>query len=333
MTIYLNASSHGLPASNTCVRMARHTAEEARLGTYTAALAVADEVAGIRLLAAHLLGAMPERTGFSATTTDAWLRIVAQLELHGRRVLVAAHEWGDNVRMLRRLGARVEVIRGRTPADWEARIDDDLAAIFAPMVTSVQGLHYPVAGIGALPRPDGCRFIVDAAQALGRMPVDVGLIGCDALVATGRKWLRGPRGTAIFWLTPGMGVVGDVEPFDSPVAARLGLGAALEDAMRGDVVVTARDLARLRLHGVEAAGRTGLTVLEGGPGGALAIRVNDPARVTAALNTAGIVAKLPDAMRDEPEAPCPGPVVRLSPHIYNTTHEIDRAIAVIANVQ
>ena len=44
-------------------------------------------------------------------------------------------------------------------------------------------------------RPDGCAFVVDAAQSVGQMPVSVMELNCDVLAATCRKWLRGPRDT------------------------------------------------------------------------------------------------------------------------------------------
>ncbi|MCZ0310163.1 aminotransferase class V-fold PLP-dependent enzyme, partial [Escherichia coli] len=54
--------------------------------------------------------------------------------------------------------------------------------------------------IGRVTRAAGIPYFIDAAQALGQLPVDVSAIGCDMLKGSGRKFLRGPRGAAILYL-------------------------------------------------------------------------------------------------------------------------------------
>ncbi len=67
--------------------------------------------------------------------------------------------------------------------------------ISAVHIPTSSGLVEPVAAIGALGRRYGALTVLDATQSVGQLDIDVSALDCDALVTTGRKYLRGPRGT------------------------------------------------------------------------------------------------------------------------------------------
>jgi len=342
MTIYLNASSHGLPSQQTMQRIRDHMEMELEIGPIAARNRVENELATIRQNAGTLIGCRPEELGFASTTFSIWTSIVSRLDIAGKRLLIAPHEWGENIAALKifaaNAGATLELLPPLALKEpdlgaWAARIDDDVAGIFVPMVTSIAGHRYPVEVIGALPRPQGCKFVVDAAQALGQTPIDISKLNCDVLVATCRKWLRGPRGTALFWLAPSLGpglALEDVEPFDANVALRLGLGATLYEALNTGVDEIAEKIAHLTGYAYMRANSIGLNTLSANKPdtGALCLGI-PPAKVSPIakiLANSDQHVKWPNAANDEPCATEQFgglAALRISPHIYNSTSEID----------
>jgi cysteine desulfurase/selenocysteine lyase len=161
---------------------------------------------------AALIGAQPDEIALVENATFAWHQAFWSLPLRpGDRILTCTVEYASSylsfLQAQRRRGATVEVIpddeHGQVSVEALARLLGDGAPVGLVAVTHVPtngGLVNPAAEVGALCRRAGVPFLLDASQSVGQMPVDVEAIGCDLLSATGRKFLRAPRGTAFLYV-------------------------------------------------------------------------------------------------------------------------------------
>lgn len=351
--IYLNAAGLGSPDRRVHERIAAHAALEAAVGSPAAAAEAADELAAVRGKVARLIGAAPETVALASNTTQAWQALVGALDLKGRRILLAPHEWGPFVRRLGPIAeaaeARVETLPAldlAAPdlAPWADRIDDDVAAIFLPAVTSVAGLRYPIEDIGRLPRPARTKLLIDAAQMVGQAPLDVDAVGCDALFSTTRKWVRGPRQTAFAWIaadwrSPAFGdkpLAQALDMGDRQAAVWLGLGVALDQLIEDSVERAASRLAEGADRFRAALSEVGAEVLVSGPASTAIVSIGVPARakpvIVERFAALGVVAKWPDPGADQPLSDDHDDVdhiLRLSPHRDTAPADLDRVVAAI----
>ncbi len=183
---------------------------EARLGGYEAADAQAEALEDFYHAAAQLLNAHPDEIAFTTSATRAFQLAAYAFDFRpGDRILTGLAEYGGQIiaylQMARRRGVEVVWVpndaHGQLDlAALERMVDDRTRLIAVAHMPTGNGLVNPVHEVGRLARRYGIPFLLDATQSIGQVPLDVEALGCDVLVATGRKYLRGPRGTGLLYV-------------------------------------------------------------------------------------------------------------------------------------
>lgn len=373
---YFNAAGAGLMSDAVVERTIRHLRLEHRVGGYEAARATADESDELYVSAAALLGADPDEIACFDTATSGLRGIFDALRLGPGDTVIAPRSSyvSQALRLLamkRHAGVRLDVV----PDDAGGAMDLDAlerslraatgrVVVSAVHVPTSSGRVEPVAAIAALARDHGALTVLDATQSVGQIDIDVRSIGCDALVTTGRKFLRGPRGTALAYVRRGVldglgawapdvrgsvwtgaeewttdGTARQLETWEAAVAARLGLGIALREALARGMAATEAHLVRLgaRLRGALAA-IDGVTVTDppASPSGIVTFTV-------AGLPGSQVVGRLREARIDTIAIPAShaqwdlgarglDSVVRVSPHVYNDDADIEAVLGGVAEI-
>lgn len=305
---------------------------------------------------AALLGCRAAELLITRSTTDAMNILVSGIRLNaGDRVLLTdqEHEGGTYcwTNLARRRGIVVDTIpitpEDHDPAAIVARfagaIRPGTKVISVSHVISATGYLMPIPEIAALARSKGILCVVDGAQALGQIPVDVKALGCAAYAAPGHKWLMGPKGTGMLYLAPETG--DRVEPVQLEDGHRfisnstgvgclplcIGLGAAAAAARKRDVTtIRARTLAlrNRACHGLtRIPGLRLASVPPGAPAATALVAAYLPDGIDSSAFRAAMRTRHQIIVKMAEKRWFNG--FRLSPHIFNDEEDVDRALRAI----
>lgn len=372
--IHLNNAGAGLLSRQTLKTVTSHLELEASIGGYEAADQERERIDATYARIARLVGGQPGEVALFDNSTHAWNAAFYSMTFKpGDRILTGRAEYGSSVlaylQIAQRTGAEVVVVPNDESGQLDTTalanlIDDRTRLVGVAHVPTSGGLVNPAAEIGRITRAAGVPFLLDATQSVGQFPVDVAEIGCDMLTATGRKFLRGPRGTGFLWVR--REALAYLEPHVIEIAAAtwdghrsytwhagarrfetwevgyaniLGLSTAVQQALElGMNAIGQRTIAlgaylRDRLDSLP-----GITTYDLGrqPCAIVTCKVHraPTAHVAAALAAHGINVSTTNPVQSQfdTEVRDVHPLVRLSPHYYNTEAEIDRAVNVLAEL-
>lgn len=208
--LHLNNAGAALMPQPVLQAQLDHLQLEAENGGYEAAARENPRLEAFYDAAARLLNCQRHEVAFVENATRAWDMAFYSIPFQsGDRILTAEAEYASNyiafLQIARKTGAQVEVIPSDEAgqlslAALQYMIDSRVKLIAITHVPTNGGLINPAAEVGAIARDNSILFLLDACQSVGQMPIDVQQIGCDFLSATGRKFLRGPRGTGFLYV-------------------------------------------------------------------------------------------------------------------------------------
>jgi selenocysteine lyase/cysteine desulfurase len=312
----------------------------------------------VRELGARLLGTRPERIFVVRSTTQGLGIAATGLPLHdGDNVVLVEKEFPANLRPWMPLGRRGVELRlvpqrdGRVLLDDLARaVDRRTAAVSLSFVQFLSGFRIDLGPVAELCRRHDALLVVDAIQGLGVFPLDVEALGVDLLSADAHKWLLGPEGVGLGYVSergleriqPALeGWLSVERPFDffdlqqplKPGAARFeegalnlagifGFSGSLELILGAGVEALGQRILALTDHLAERLAARGWSVLSPRArpqekSGILLLSHpdgRDMDLLNGQLERRGIVVSARDG------------ALRVAPHAYNTFEEMDRLV-------
>lgn len=350
-----------------------HLQLEQNLGGYEAANHAASAMENFYLALAALLHCQPEDIAFVENATRAWEMALYALPLKpGDEIIYFDSEYASNYLGLLHLVRQRGVALIHAPMTdsglvdlerLEASISGKTRLLALTHVASQRGDIQPAAAVGEIARRHGLYYLLDACQSAGQINLDVGAIGCDFLCGTGRKYLRGPRGTGFLYVNPAR--LPELEPvfvdlqaaqwlapdefswregarrfetFERSVAGMIGLGVAADYATRLDMRTIENRIRTLaEALATSLAAVPGITVHEKSDQRSGIVTLTRDgiaaARLQQLLHAQGVntsVSRSANARLDL-AAESVGDVLRASLHYYNTEKEIDRFVELVAS--
>lgn len=352
-----------------------HLDLEAAIGGYEAHAERADQLGAIYPLIAEFIHADCSEIAILENATAAWCQVFYAMTFEpGDRILTCEAEYAANYVAFLQRQKRDGIIIDIIPSDqngaldtqaMESMIEDRTVLIAITWIPTNGGLVNPAERVGQIAKKNNIPYLLDACQAIGQMPVNVKKLQCDFLSATGRKFLRGPRGTGFLYIRKAL--IKTLEPpmidhfaapwveashyqlrddarrfenWENAYALRAGLGAAVEY-----VNGIGLDVIQERSWGLAASLREKLSSLSGA-------RVYDlgseqcaivsfsieglAARETVAqlrMKGINIGASDPASTRLDAEARSLPTLLRAAPHYYNTESELDQLVLALEELK
>ena len=372
--LHFNNAGAALMPESVLATVINHLHLEAKIGGYEAANQEATRLEKVYRSIAQLINCQPDEIAVVENATRAWDMAFYSLPLQaGDRILTACNEYASNyiafLQMAKLRGVEIDVVENDQYGQIDLtrlkeKIDDRVKLIAITHVPTNGGLINPAAAVGKLAKEHKIPYLLDACQSVGQLVIDVEEIGCDLLSATGRKYLRAPRGTGFLYVRKS--ILEKLEPpfldlhaaewsslnqyemrpdarrfenWECNVAAKLGLGQAVDYALKlglsnieHQVTALAKQLrmalAALPSVTVQDLGENKCGIVTFTVAGHSALEV----KVYLASKAINVAASTLSGTRIDMENRGLLDVVRASVHYYNTEEEIAKFCAAVQSI-
>jgi selenocysteine lyase/cysteine desulfurase len=364
--VHFNNAGAALMPTPVVESVVNHLELEANIGGYEAAEKVQDKIENVYQAISVLIGCQRDEIGVIENATRAWDMAFYSIRFKpGDKILTCMAEYSSNflafLQIANRTGAKVEVV----PNDQHGQIsilslqkqmDKQVKLIAITHVPTNGGLVNPAKKVGEIAREAGVYYLLDACQSVGQLPVNVQDIKCDMLSATGRKYLRGPRGTGFLYVRREL--IEELEPpfidlhagqwvatnqyeirrdarrfenWETNYATKIGLGVAIEYALKwGIEAIWERILAlaqslRDRLNQIPGVRILDLGQVKCGIV-SFTLKGRNPVNIKKQLQDQNINVSVSDlkSTRLDMESRSLASLVRASVHYYNNEDEINK---------
>lgn len=212
--VHFNNAGASLSPQPVTDALFEHLLLEQRIGGYEAGDATQAAQENFYHAFGRLLSCNPREIAYMENATRAWTLLLQAMPLtQGDRIITGQSEYASNYLTLLHLAKtrhiRIDVIPNDSNGQiclqtLREKIDEDVRLIALTHVPSQSGVVHPAAEVGRIARRHRIFYLLDACQSAGQLDLNVDELGCDMLTGSGRKYLRGPRGTGFMYVRQSM---------------------------------------------------------------------------------------------------------------------------------
>ena len=361
---HLNNAGAALMPAPVLAAMQQHLTDESLMGGYEAADTRAPQIDRTYDALAQLVGARPRNVAVVGSATAAFIQAMSAFDFApGDAIVTTRCDYTSYqityLSLAQRLGVRVlhaeDLPEGGVDPDSVRALvrGSRCRMVHVSWVPTNSGLVQDAEAVGVVCEEEGVPYLVDACQAVGQMPIDVARLRCDYLSATGRKFLRGPRGIGFLyasdrvlargdhplfvdmrgadWTAPDRFAVAPTarrfEDWEFPYALGVGIGTAQERAW-AHATRLREGFARIPGARVLDRGRSPCAIVT------VAIEGRDARTIVPEFAKRGINVNATLRAYGQYDFADKGvdSALRVSPHYYNSDAEIDAAIAALGEI-